>query len=236
MPANRWRSDLRGPSQPGSRRWINHRCAPVFQREGEASMSGYTPWQTTGPAARVDENTGSRAKLPATRHNQLATIETNMKNKITRTLLSATLMSLLVDLPAPAQTLKPGGPPVAPYAAPIQPLPSQPMPSNPVPALANPIAPRIIPGLPVGPKPVQPKIALALPVPPDPLHPGKSPKSPAPLTPIPPPSVRGQPEPPILPTATNGPAAAIKPLGSNQSLLVLPPAPTELRVMAASQP
>src|ERR1035437_7665110 len=54
-----------------------------------------------------------------------------MKNTTLLTLLSVTVMSLFVALSSPAQTLKPGGPPMAPYPAPIRPAPTQPLPATP---------------------------------------------------------------------------------------------------------
>jgi hypothetical protein len=47
-----------------------------------------------------------------------------MKNKILRTLLSLTVISLLVVLNTPAQTLKPGGAPMARDPAPMKPVPA----------------------------------------------------------------------------------------------------------------
>lgn len=213
-----------------------------------SNNAGYTPWQTTGPAHKVNEKAGSPAMLTATRPNKT---RTSMKRKITRALMSATLMSLLVVVNAPAQTLKDGGPPVAPHAAPSQPAPSQPVPFNFSPVIPNPVQPLPVPaiplllipfpplgihGLPAMPKHVQPKTSPALPVAPDPLHPGIAPVLPVPVTPNPPPSVRGQPVPPILPTAPTKPFPAIKPSTPGPPVLVRPPAPTNLRVMAPSQP
>ena len=74
-----------------------------------------------------------------------------MKSKTVRMLLSLTIMSMIVVLNSPGQTLKPGRPPMQP----IQPAPSQPMPVIPEPVIPNP-APTVPfqPGQPV--QPAQP--------------------------------------------------------------------------------
>ena len=82
-----------------------------FNPGREVSKSGYTPWQTTGPAHSVQAKAGCRAMLSATRPNKTKTC---MKHKTMRALMSATLMSLLVILNAPAQTINTGLPPIAP--------------------------------------------------------------------------------------------------------------------------
>src|SRR5450759_1904476 len=76
-----------------------------------------------------------------------------MKSKTVRTLLSLTIMSMIVVLNSPGQTLKPGRPPMQP----IQPAPSQPAPPQPMPVIPEPVIPNPAPTVPFQPgQPVQP--------------------------------------------------------------------------------
>src|ERR1035441_7712873 len=83
--------------------------------------------------------------IPHSYHKQKT--EKSMKSKNVRMLLSLTIMSMVVVLNIPGQTLTPVRPPVQP----IQPAPAQPMPAKPAPVIPEPV----IPG-PAQPAPVQP--------------------------------------------------------------------------------
>src|ERR1035437_1030905 len=87
-----------------------------------------------------------------------------MKSKTVRTLLSLTIMSMIVVLNSPGQTLKPGRPPMQP----IQPAPSQLAPPQPAPVIPAPVIPA-----PAQPAPVQPihTVQPAQPVQPAPNQP-----------------------------------------------------------------
>ena len=64
-----------------------------------------------------------------------------MKDKTRRALLSLIVISLLVVLNAPAQTLKSDGPAMATYTAQMKPVPAQPLPVIPAPVMRNPAPP-----------------------------------------------------------------------------------------------
>src|SRR5450631_7512 len=123
---------------------LHRRLVVVVVKPHQNLQSGYTPWQRPGT------------------NNQT---ETLMKIKTMRTLLSVTMMSLLVILNAPAQTLKKGGPPMSPIQPPqTQPAPVNPAPVNPMPVTPNPVQPDVVPATPVIPTPVQPGTTPKLPV------------------------------------------------------------------------
>src|ERR1035437_6997520 len=115
-----------------------------------------------------------------------------MKIKTLRMLLSLTIMSMIVVLNSPGQTLKPGRPPMQP----IQPAPSQPAPPQPMPVIPAPVIPNPAPTVPFQPgQPVQPA------QPGQPFHPAQ----PGQLVPNQPPVFTNQP-----PVFTNRPFASTK--------------------------
>lgn len=129
-----------------------------------------------------------------------------MKNKKMQMLLSLAVMSMLVVLPAPAQTLKPGRPPIyPPQPAPVQPAPVQPAPVQPAPETPAPGAPNPAPDQPGIPNPSQPPPVLPKTVPPAPMLPAAPMVPAAPHHPAPPnaPAAPGHPLPHVMPTLTN---------------------------------
>src|ERR1019366_3482673 len=75
-----------------------------------------------------------------------------MKSKTVRTLLSLTIMSMIVVLNTPGQTLKPERSPMQP----IQPVPLQSAPPQPMPVIPKPVIPNPAPTVPFQPgQPVQ---------------------------------------------------------------------------------
>src|ERR1039458_9619286 len=77
-----------------------------------------------------------------------------MKSKNVRMLLALTIISMIVVLNTPGQTLKPGRPPMLPQPGPSQPVPTQPAPVIPAPVTPDPAQPAPV-------QPVQPEIGRA---------------------------------------------------------------------------
>src|SRR5664279_2841579 len=111
----------------------------------------------------MNRNAKRQNTLMATKHKQ-PNGKKIMKSKNMRTLLSLTVMSMIVVLNTPGQTLKPGRPPLQPtqptQPVPTQPVPTQPVPTQPVPTQPVPTQPVPTQPVPTQPMPTQPMPAI----------------------------------------------------------------------------